>query len=560
MPGRADICFSRSLAALLLLGLAVAAAPSLAQDSAKSKPRPGPVATSPDIEHQSAPVEIDGVRLFRVRGIEAFPAEKRAAAIEGRIEALAGEPEFRTDTISTTETTAGSSIVAGDRHIMTVFDADAGLEGLDRRVLAHTYAKRIATAIEEHRAARTRESLVRGGVGVGIATAVLIAALVLGVWLSRRGRAALEALYGRRIQSVGIQSFQIVRAERIRNALHGVLGTLQAVVLLLLAFFYLQYVLASFPWTRGFASRLLDLVLGPLATLGRGLATTIPDLIFLAILFVITRWALKLIRLFFNAVGRGEVALAGFDAAWADATYRLVRVVVIIFFLVVAYPYIPGSESEAFKGLSIFIGVLFSLGASSAVSNMIAGYLITYRRAFKLGDRVKIGDTVGDVMEMRLQVTHLKTVKNEEVIVPNSSILNNEVVNYSSLARKQGLILHTTVGIGYKTPWRQVEAMLLAAAERTRGLLTQPAPFVQQKTLGDFAITYELNAYCDNAQAMNPLYSELHRNILDVFNEFGVQIMTPAYEGDPEAPKVVPKDQWYSAPAKKGSEPDTATV
>jgi small-conductance mechanosensitive channel len=301
-------------------------------------------------------------------------------------------------------------------------------------------------------------------------------------------------------------------------------------------------------------------VLGPLITIGRGLATIIPDLIFLAILFIITRWGLKLIRLFFNAVGRGEVSLAGFDAAWADATYRLVRVAVIILVLVVAYPYIPGSESEAFKGISIFMGVLFSLGASSAVSNMIAGYLITYRRAFKAGDRVKIGDALGDVTEMRLQVTHLRTVKNEEVIVPNSNILNNEVVNYSSLARKQGLILHTTVAINYSTPWRQVEAMLLAAAERTRGLLKQPAPFVLQKALGDFAVTYEINVYCDNAQAMGVLYTELHRNILDVFNEYGVQIMVPAYEGDPETPKVVPKDQWYSAPARKGSGPDTATV
>jgi small-conductance mechanosensitive channel len=188
---------------------------------------------------------------------------------------------------------------------------------------------------------------------------------------------------------------------------------------------------------------------------------------------------------------------------------------------------------------------------------MIAGYMMTYRRAFRLGDRVKIGDTVGDVAEMRLQVTHLKTVKNEEVIIPNSTILNNEVVNYSSLARKEGLILHTTVGIGYETPWRQVEAMLLLAAKRTPGLMTEPAPFVRQRALGDFCVTYELNAYCGDAQAMGLLYTAMHRNILDVFNEYGVQIMTPAYEGDPEVPKVVPKEQWYSAPAAKTEQDGT---
>jgi small-conductance mechanosensitive channel len=196
------------------------------------------------------------------------------------------------------------------------------------------------------------------------------------------------------------------------------------------------------------------------------------------------------------------------------------------------------------------------VGSSATIANLIAGYTMTYRRAFRVGDRIKIGDTMGDVTEMRLQVTHLKTIKNEEVIVPNSTILNSEVVNYSSLARRGGLILHTRVGIGYETPWRQVEAMLLQAAARTPGLMTEPPPFIRQQALGDFAITYELNVYTDDAQAMNQIYTGLHRNILDVFNEYGVQIMTPAYEGDPERPKVVPKDQWFSAPAK-AAEPDS---
>jgi small-conductance mechanosensitive channel len=222
---------------------------------------------------------------------------------------------------------------------------------------------------------------------------------------------------------------------------------------------------------------------------------------------------------------------------------------VIAFGVIVAYPYIPGSESAAFKGISLFLGVVFSLGSSSAISNMIAGYTMTYRRAFKLGDRVQIGDVVGDVVEIRLQVTHLRSLKNEEVIIPNSLILNGQVMNYSSLAREDGLILHTTVGIGYEVPWRQVEAMLLTAAARTAGLRQEPRPFVLQRSLADFAVTYELNVYCDDAHRMMPLYTALHRNILDVFNEYGVQIMTPAYESDPAAPKVVPREQWYAPPA-----------
>jgi len=168
-----------------------------------------------------------------------------------------------------------------------------------------------------------------------------------------------------------------------------------------------------------------------------------------------------------------------------------------------------------------------------------------------VGDRIKVGDITGDVVEIRNLVTHLRTPKNEEVILPNSIILNSHVVNFTALAKKQGVIMHTTVGIGYETPWRQIEAMLLLAAERTPGLLRQPPPFVHAKSLGDFAVTYEINVYCGDPAAMPRLYSALHKNILDLFNEYGVQIMTPAYEGDTPEPKVVPRERWYSPPAKR---------
>ena len=176
---------------------------------------------------------------------------------------------------------------------------------------------------------------------------------------------------------------------------------------------------------------------------------------------------------------------------------------------------------------------------------------MTYRRAFRVGDRIKVGDIVGEVTEVRLQVTHVRSLKNEDVVIPNSVILNSAVVNYSTLAASQGLVLHTTVGIGYETPWRQVEAMLLMAAGRTPRLLKEPPPYVLQKSLGDFAVNYELNACTDRPGEMNAIYTELHRNILDVFNEYGVAIMTPAYEGDPEQPKLVPKDRWYAEPARR---------
>ena len=256
-----------------------------------------------------------------------------------------------------------------------------------------------------------------------------------------------------------------------------------------------------------------------------------------------------------SGIERRAINFDGFEPEWASPTFRIVRIAVIGFAAVVAYPYIPGSQSEAFKGISLFFGLVFSLGASSVVANILAGYSLIYRRTFKVGDRVKINDVVGDVASMRLQVTHLRTVKNEDVIVPNSVILTSQVVNYTSYAATDGLILHTTVGIGYEVPWRQVEAMLLMAAGRTPGLRPTPAPFVRQRSLGDFAVSYELNVYCGDAHAMLALYSALHQNIQDVFNEYGVQIMTPAYESDPSSAKVVPRDQWYQAPARALEEP-----
>jgi len=241
----------------------------------------------------------------------------------------------------------------------------------------------------------------------------------------------------------------------------------------------------------------------------------------------------------------------------AKPTFQLVRVVVVLFALVVVFPYLPGGQSEAFKGVSLFIGIVFSLGSSTAIANIVAGYMMTYRRAFKVGDRIQAGDAIGVVTHVRLQVTHLRSPKNEELVIPNSQLLGAEVRNYTSLSRGDGLILHTEVGIGYETPWRQVEAMLLMAAGRTSGLQPQPGPFVLQNKLGDFAITYELNVYTQNVSIMPLLYTELHRNILDVFNEYGVQIMTPGYEGDPDTPKVVARKDWYMSPASASTQEET---
>jgi small-conductance mechanosensitive channel len=515
-------------------------------DAASDEVRAPPVLES---ALDTAPVEIDGQLLFMVRGVSSFPAELRAEAIRGRIEKVAADPSFRSDGLSADVVEKVTMIMAGEATLMIVSEADAELEHTSRDHLATLNLMRIQRAIDEYRQSRTRDALLKAGIYGAGATALLALGiaflLVLNRWLDK----ALSRLLRSRVHAVGIQSFEILRSETIWKAFHGLMRVIGVVTIIVSAYAYLHYVLALFPWTRSISNGLFALAAGAVEHMGKSVATSIPDILVLVIMYYLSRFVLRRVRNFFDAVAQKRVTFAQFEPEWGLPTYKLVRVLIVAFALVVAYPYIPGSESAAFKGISIFIGLVLSLGSSTAISNLIAGYLMTYRRVFKVGDRVKVGDVTGEVIAIRLQVTHLRTVKNEEVTIPNSLILNGDVTNYSSTAGARGLILHTTVGIGYETPWRQVEAMLRAAAERTPGVLGEPQPFVLLIKLGEFAVTYELNVYIHDPHVIACIYADLHRHILDVFNEYGVQIMTPAYEGDPDEPKVVPPQRWYAAPA-----------
>lgn len=499
----------------------------------------------------SAQVVVDGAVLFRIRGTSAFPADKRAQSIAERIVAHAADPGFKREDLRIDESQPGVALVmAGSTRLMAVYAADAELEGVDARTLATTVVIRVGEALDAWRQDRLPATLVRNGLYAAGATLALGLGIWVGVLLMRRWRGFAEKHIGTRIHDLKVFGFRVFGARQMWGVLNGALNLLWLAAVLMALHVYLSTVLLLFPWTRGFAIDLIALVVEPLRTIALGFLAALPDLVFLAVLFVLCRYVLKLIKLFFNNVGAGRLTLTDFEPEWALPTYRLVKALLIVITAAVAYPYIPGSNSDAFKGMSLLLGVIVSLGSSSVIGNIIAGYTMTYRRVFKLGDRVRIGKYIGDIHEARLLVTHLRTLKNEIVAIPNSMILGSEVVNYSKLAGKTGLILHTNVGIGYETPWRQVEALLLEAAARTPGLLREPPPFVMHQKLGDFCVDYEINAYCNDAHAMSGLYNALHRNILDVFNEYGVQIMTPAYEDDPAEPKLVPREQWYAAPAR----------
>jgi small-conductance mechanosensitive channel len=499
----------------------------------------------------TAPVRVDGNLLFSVRGIMAYPARERASVIASRITEIADDTTVSAETIAPVESEQSTDIMAGDRLIMSVVDADAAPEGVTRQVLAKAYASKIRKAVETYRQDRVSGRILRGaGSALGI-TVLFIAVILLAGRAFRWFSAAVEARLASKIESLQDKSHDIVRAEWLRAALRVGLQAARITLMLLLFVFYVDLVLSLFPWTRRYTIPLLELVFDPLRNIGSAALGFVPNLVFLIVLAIITRYGLRLLKAFFLGVQRGMIKISGFDVEWALPVYKLTRLGIIAFTVVIAYPYIPGSESPAFKGVSLFLGVVFSLGSSSSISNIVAGYMVIFRRAFRVGDRVRIGQHSGDVIEIRLQATHLRTIKNEEVVVPNSLILSTEVVNYSSLARKGGVILHTSVTIGYDTPWRQVHSLLLMAASRTKGLLHTPEPFVLQTALNDFYVSYELNVRTERPLEMTQIYSDLHQNIQDAFNEHGVQIMSPHYLGDPAQAKIVPQEKWYQAPAKR---------
>jgi len=538
----------RALRALFMVTI-LFGAPGVALTQA---PAPQALAGGEEIV-ETAPVTLDGRELFQVRGIQAYPAKMRAETVSARILDLARDRSFDPATIDTVGAGQIVWIGAEGRRVIRIHDLDGEVEGVDRFTLAELYATKVRQSIGAYREARSHGALVNAAWRAGAATVAALLAFFV-VQLLRRAVNRWETRTSQKVKSVSIGSFEVVGAHHIWAVLRAALRVGFAFGAAMLVVLYLQYVLGLFPWTWSAAHQLNGWVLAPIQYFGRGLLAMIPDLIFLLILVLVTRYMLQIVKSFFDSVGRGSITLKSFYPEWAGPTHDLVRVGVVAFSLVLAYPHIPGASSEAFKGVSIFMGAILSLGSTGVISNIIAGYTMVYRRAFKEGDLIQIENVIGFVTKIRLQVTHLRTAKNEEVVVPNVKILNSEVTNFSTLASKDGLIFHTTVGIGYETPWRQVEAMLVEAADRTPGLLKEPKPFVRQRALGDFAVTYEINAYCSTPNQWILRYSELHANILDVFNEHNVQIMTPAYEGDPEKPKVVPREEWFLPPAQKRGE------
>jgi small-conductance mechanosensitive channel len=496
------------------------------------------------VKKNESPVKLDGKTLFFVQGISSYPAELRASTISQRIRKAAENVATASDSVRTIEGEGKSMIYAGEEFIMNVYDIDAGSANIDRQSITTIISTKINSAISQYRYARSRPVLIGNSIHALGAAVLLGGILFVTLWLIRRFDKKLQIKIRSGIDSVEIKSFRLIKSGNVLKIISILFRTVRVLIIIIITAVFIEYILGLFPWTNNVAVSVLELFLKPLKTIGKGLLNFIPSMAFLIVIFFITRYVLKLIRLLFTGIDQGAIDLKNFHPTWAMPTFRILRIFIIAFALVVAYPYIPGSQSSAFKGVTVFLGVLFSLGSSSFIGNIIAGYSMTYRLAFKKGDLIRVDDQIGFVVKQEILVTRLLSHKNEEIVIPNSVLQNSKIINFSARERDHRLILHAKVGIGYETPWRQVDAMLKLAADRTEGLLKDPPPFVLKESLGDFAVNYEINVFCDDVINILRHYSNLHQNILDVFNENNVQIMTPAYEYDPEEPKVVPKDQW----------------
>jgi small-conductance mechanosensitive channel len=491
-----------------------------------------------EVSSDAAYVRVDGKLLFRVRGVSAFPADVRAKSISRRIVDLAQDRSVSLDTISYVDAGDYYRVFAGEVDLLRVYAFDAALEEVPLETLAEVITFRIEEAAVRYRADRTPGALTRSAA----VTASLTGLLILLIWLLTKGRRLLNRALIRRVNA-GMANIERKSGAAVHRGHFWALA--QALVqglwifsLLVLGYFYLSSVLGTFPWTRGFALRLLEYVQTPLATMGRALLQSLPDLVFLVVLWFVVRFLLRIMGSFFKAVGSRRVQLANFEPEWADPTFRLLRVAVIAFALVVAYPYIPGSDSAAFKGVSLFLGVIVSLGSTSFIANLIAGIALTYRGAFREGDWVEIDGAEGCVEEIRSQVVRLRNRDNEQVMVPSSTILNANVVNLSTPKVGRGIVLRCPVGLGYDVSWRQAEALMLEAASGVEGVMTDPPPRVLVQDLGDYAIVHILLVQVEDPERLPAIRSELNRRMLDAFHTAGVQIMSPSYEADPETPKI----------------------
>ncbi|OJV22989.1 MAG: transmembrane ion channel [Bacteroidetes bacterium 41-46] len=456
------------------------------------------------------------------------PAE-RALNISSRIKRLYNDDFLIIDSLKVLHQESTYDIVYKDLIILSVSESDAGLEAKEPKDLSVEYLQIISNDLIRAREDRGFLTLIgRVSLVIGV-----ISAAWLILWLIARGYIwflkITESNKNKWLKDLSYKDYTFLSADQELAVIIRLIKLSKWIVYAILFYITLPIIFSIFPFSREWADTLFRLIWSPFRGMLYAIWDYMPHLFTIIVIATVMKYVNKFVKYIFSEIEGGKLTIGGFHSDWAMPTYNIVRFLLIAFTLVLIFPHLPGSDSEIFKGVSVFVGVLVSLGSSSAIGNIVAGLVITYMRPFKIGDRIKIGEITGDVIEKTLLVTRLKTQKNEEITIPNSSILTGNTTNFTTLAKEEGLIIHTTVTIGYDVPWKDVHKALERAANITEFISKDPKPFVLQTGLDDFYVAYQINAYTKEASKQAVIYSELHKNIQETFKKAGIEIMSPHY-------------------------------
>jgi small-conductance mechanosensitive channel len=492
------------------------------------------------------PVMPFGDSLFFIyTKVGSFSPQERARSISERIEQLYDNYEFNPDSLKIAGGESSTELVYKDIVVMSVNELEAMWHEKKPTELALEYLGIIRNAIREERESNSLRNIsIRVGTVVLIIAGIYLVILLINR-LFRKVRRKIIGLKDSILKGIRFSGYQFLDTDRELRVILFSLRIVRLFVIAIALYIALPLIFSVFPWSRGIAETLVGWIIDPLKQVLVGFLSYLPDLFTIIVIIVITHYVAKFLLFIATEIENESLKIPGFYPDWARPTLNIVKFLLYAFSFVIIFPYLPGSDSPIFQGVSVFVGILFSLGSSTAIANAVAGFVITYMRPFKVGDRIKIGEISGDVIEKTLLVTRIRTIKNEEITVPNASILSSHTINYTTSAKELGLILHTGVTIGYDAPWKQVHELLIAAALETAGTMKDEnhRPFVLQTSLDDFYVSYQLNVYTEQSGRMAAIYSDLHQNIQDKFNEAGVEIMSPHYRAGRDGNmSTVPKD------------------
>ena len=439
------------------------------------------------------------------------------------------EGQFHVDSISIVNSQNSVDLVFRDVIITTISNEDKTTYGLEKEVLAAQMKGKIDASFQSaEKDQKFITNLVRGLLVLMVIAVAYFIYWLLGIF-NKKALDFLDKNKDRLLKNLAYKEYTFLTADQEMSMILLILRAVIILLYVLLLYFSLSIAFSIFPFTSGWSERLFQLAWSPFTSIFLAIWQYLPNLFTIVVIVFVMGYFIRFVKYIFKEIDLEKLHISGFHADWAMPTYSIVKFLLYAFMFVLIFPYLPGSDSNIFKGVSVFIGVLFSLGSSSAIANMVAGLVITYMRPFKIGDRIKIGDITGDVMEKTLLVTRLKTSKNEEITIPNSAVLSGNTTNYSTLAKTDGLIIHSTVTIGYDVPWKDIHQTLIDAALRTEKVSKAPEPFVLQTGLEDFYVSYQINAYTKESNSLPRVYSELHQHIQDCCFERGIEILSPHY-------------------------------